>query len=150
VTGSRDATTVPGQALYLLNYTFIRQQALNLAERLLKDKKTQDELRIQTAYRLTLGRLASEKEIARAKAFLDEYESDYRNVAASSPKKKPTEPKKSPNPQKAKDPPANPDEADQTGEPIVEGDVHPKDARTAAWMAFTQALLGSAEFRYLR
>jgi hypothetical protein len=150
VTGSRDATTVPGQALYLLNSTFIRQQALNLAERLLKDKKTQDELRIQTAYRLTLGRLASEKEIARAKAFLDEYESDYRNVAASSPKKKPTEPKKSPNPQKAKDPPANPDEADQTGEPIVEGDVHPKDARTAAWMAFTQALLGSAEFRYLR
>ncbi len=150
VTGKRDATTVPGQALYLLNSTFIRRQSLNLAERLLKDKDTTDDIRIQRAYRLTLGRTPTEREIARAKAFLGEYESEYRQVAANTPSAKPNEAKKPIDPQKPKNPPANPDEADQTGEPIVESDVHPKDAHTAAWLAFTQALFGSAEFRYLR
>src|SRR5262249_42584763 len=33
VTGQRDATTVPGQALFLLNSTFVRKQALALAEK---------------------------------------------------------------------------------------------------------------------
>ena len=47
-------------------------------------------------------------------------------------------------------PPANPDEIDQTGEAVVEEVVRPRDARTAAWLGFVQALLGSAEFRYLK
>ncbi|HEV3438954.1 MAG TPA: DUF1553 domain-containing protein, partial [Gemmata sp.] len=150
VTGNRDATTVSGQALFLLNSTFIRRQALNLAERLLKDKDTPDDVRIQTAYRLALGRTPTDKEIARAKAFLGEYESEYRTVAADTPSAKPNEPKKPIDPKKPKEPPANPDEIDQTGEPIVERDIHPMDAHTAAWLAFIQALFGSAEFRYLR
>ena len=44
----------------------------------------------------------------------------------------------------------NPDDFDPTGEPVVEDNITPKDARTAAWQSFVQALFGSAEFRYLR
>src|SRR5262249_41729652 len=61
VTGSRDATTVPGQALYLLNSPFVRRQALTLGERLLAGSDA-DADRIRTAYRVALGRLPSEKE----------------------------------------------------------------------------------------
>ena len=50
----------------------------------------------------------------------------------------------------ADEPPLDPDQIDQTGESVVEDAIHAKDARTAAWLAFTQALFGSAEFRYVR
>jgi hypothetical protein len=46
--------------------------------------------------------------------------------------------------------PANPDEIDQSSEPILEEAVRPRDARSAAWLALTQALFSSAEFRYLK
>jgi hypothetical protein len=150
VTGNRDATTVAGQALFLLNSPFVRREALILAERLLKDQELSDTDRIHSAYRLALGRTPSEKEIERARAFLAAYESDYRVQQAANPAPKPIIPKKQVIPKKAKEPPANPDEIDQTGEPITETIIQPKDARTAAWLAFTQALFGSAEFRYLR
>lgn len=53
-------------------------------------------------------------------------------------------------PPKPGEPPFDPDQIDQTGEAVVEDVVRPRDARAAAWMAFTQALLGSAEFRYVK
>jgi cytochrome c553 len=74
VTGKRDATTVPGQALYLLNSPFVRKQAKTLAERLLADKAS-DADRIQKAYRRVLGRAPSAAETERGRAFLAEYES---------------------------------------------------------------------------
>ena len=40
VTGRAQVTTVPGQALYLLNSSFVRRQSLALAERLLDQKAT--------------------------------------------------------------------------------------------------------------
>ena len=46
--------------------------------------------------------------------------------------------------------PENPDEVDQTAEPIVEPLVRASDARTEAWLALAQALFGTAEFRYVR
>ena len=51
---------------------------------------------------------------------------------------------------KPKPRPENPDEVDQTGEPIVEPIVRASDARTEAWLALAQALFGTAEFRYVR
>ena len=41
----------------------------------------------------------------------------------------------------------DPDQADQTGIPLVEGEVVVRDARTAAWLALVQALFAGAEFR---
>ena len=42
VTGSRDATTVPRQALYPAESPFVRRQSLALAERLLGDTDADD------------------------------------------------------------------------------------------------------------
>lgn len=144
VTGSRDATTVPGQALFLLNSSFVRRQSLNLAERVLKlDEK--DDARIASAYRLILGRAPTDKEIERAKAFLGEYESAYRADPPPAPKVVPKPKDKGPKPV-----PDNPDEIDQTGESVQVEIVHAKDPKSAAWMAFVQVLFASAEFRFVR
>ena len=148
VSGTRDATTVPTQALFLLNSPFVRKQALSFAERVLTDKAATDDERVRTAYRLALGRTPSDKEIDRAKAFVGEYESAYR---ANPPKVAKPTPKKGPEPKKGPDePPLDPDQIDQTGETVVEDVVQAKDARTAAWMAFTQSLFASAEFRFVK
>ncbi len=150
VSGIRDTTTVPGQALFLLNSVFVRKQALSFAERVLKDKDATDADRVRTAYRLSLGRLPTDKELDRAKAFLGDYESAYREYLITNPPKAVPPPKKGPEPKKGNEPPFDPDQIDQTGEPITEASVQPKDAKTAAWLAFTQALIGSAEFRYVK
>ncbi len=148
VSGSRDATTVPGQALFLLNSSFVRSQSLALAERELKDAKSSDADRVQRIYRRTLGRLPTEKEQARAIAFVAEYESAAREeFRTAKPVAKKPAPEKS---RKAEEPPADPDQIDQTGEAVADDEVQPKDAKTAAWLALVQALLGSAEFRYLK
>jgi hypothetical protein len=149
VSGSRETTTVPAQSLYLLNSSFVRKQSLLLAERLLSENTATDPARIQNAYCLLLGRQATEKEAERALAFLADYESSHRALPVTDPKT-PTAPKKTVAPKKSAEPPPDPDQIDQTGEPVVEEAVRPKDSRAAAWLAFTQALIGSAEFRFLR
>ncbi|QJW98941.1 PSD1 and planctomycete cytochrome C domain-containing protein [Frigoriglobus tundricola] len=146
VSGSRDTTTVPSQALFLLNSSFARKQALAFAERVLKDPDTSDPDRVRAIYRLALGRTPTEKEIDRARAFIGEYESAYR----AHPPKSPTQAPKVADAPKATAPPINPDEIDQSGEVVVEDVVRPKDAKTAAWLAFAQAVIGSAEFRYVK
>ncbi|MSR55969.1 MAG: DUF1553 domain-containing protein [Gemmataceae bacterium] len=148
VTGSRDTTTVPGQALFLLNSTFVRRHSLILAEKLLADNTGSDAARIQAAYRRTVGREPSEPEIERVLAFLGEYESTYRDQRPVVPAK--PVPKKKVEPKKAVEPPFDPDQVDQTGVPVTLTSIQPKDARTASWLAFVQALYGSAEFRYVR
>jgi cytochrome c553 len=120
VTGSRDTTTVPGQALYLLNSTFVRRQALVLGNRVLADAVAGDVDRVRAAYRLTLGRSPSAKEVERVQTFLAEYEAAAREMV------------------------------NRPAGPLAEDLVRPRDARAAAWLAFVQSLFGSAEFRYLK
>ncbi len=106
VVGSRDTTTVATQALYLLNDPFVRQQAQALANKLILHS-VDEHGRIDLAYNFTLGRPATEKEVARAERYLKAYEADVRKEGV-------------------------------------------KDGYTVAWASFSQALLASAEFRYLR
>jgi len=120
VTGSRDATTVATQALYLLNDPFVRGQSLALAERLLRRTDLDDTGRLNLVYRLTVARAATAREIERARSYLAEYETASRAVSGSAPA-------------------AGKDKA-----------INPTEPRLAAWMSFCQALLGSAEFRFLR
>jgi hypothetical protein len=150
VTGSRETTTVPGQALFVLNSSFVRRQSLNLAERLLDTSDSSDEARVQQAYRRTLGREATKAEVDRAKAFIGEYESSYRDNLPPAPAVKPPVPKKKAAAKKEIEPPFDPDQVDQTGVAITKEAVRPKDPKSAAWLAFVQALIGSAEFRYVR
>jgi mono/diheme cytochrome c family protein len=150
VSGQRDVTTVPGQALFLLNSAFVRKQALALAERLLADDHATDSSRIATAYRLAFGRVPTSTELARAESFVSGVEAEFGTGPLLAAARVEPTPAAAIKPASAKAQPANPDEADQTGEAVVEEVVQPKDARTAAWMAFAQALFGSAEFRFVR
>ena len=82
VTGSRDSTTVPTQALYLLNDPFVRRQALAFADRLLKNTEQNDYDRVNLAYRLAFGRPATPAEIDRANSYLSDFEAISRDSFA--------------------------------------------------------------------
>ncbi len=150
VTGNRDTTTVPGQALFVLNSSFVRKQSLNLAEKLLQNSKSTDDEKIQQAYQLMLGRTPTEKELERDNTFLADYESAARELKYP-PKpsiKKANQAKQ--NAKKKNGPPANPDQIEQDTELSSDEDVLPKDGKTAAWLALVQALYASAEFRFVK
>ncbi len=110
VTGSRETTTVATQALYLLNDSFVRQQARALTDRLLELSVESEGDRVSEAYRLTLGRTPTAREISHSTRYLAEYEAAVRN-------EKP-QPKTNP--------------------------------KAEAWTSFCQAILASAEFRYIQ
>ncbi|MBC8326009.1 MAG: DUF1553 domain-containing protein [Verrucomicrobia subdivision 3 bacterium] len=65
VVGERTTSSVPTQALFLMNSPFVRTQAAAAAQRLLTEKLPNDPARIRQAYRQTLGRspTAREREI---------------------------------------------------------------------------------------
>ena len=56
VVGERTTSSVPTQALFLMNNPFVRQQAEAAAARLLQEDLTDDSARIAHAYQRTLGR----------------------------------------------------------------------------------------------
>ena len=150
VTGRRDATTVPAQALFLLNSSFVRKQALGLAESLLAQSKLTPPVRIAQAYRVTVGRNPSAVETRRVLQFLAQFESQY---AASAPRTQgPVVPSAAA--KVAESPgftlPADPDNVDRTEYIALEESVEPPTAKAAAWAAFVQALYASAEFRFIR
>lgn len=158
VTGSRDVTTVAPQALYSLNDPFIAGQSHALATRLLTDTKLDDPQRITAAYRAVLGRPATEQDRARVKSFLADYEASVRKTQNDAKKAKPTVAAgavavTAEKPNGAKNagpkPPPDPDEVVAEPDPI---EVAPPtlEPKEAAWTAFCQALLGTAEFRYLK
>ncbi len=150
VTGRRDVTTVAPQALYLLNDPLVRKQGQELAQRVLQDKQlTTTNARIERLYKLTLGRTPTTLEIARGKDYVTDYIAESKspgNAAASS---------ESPaaavdNNSSDEKPPGK-----QPAKPVKRKAAQPKaqakvDPRIAAWATFCQALLGSAEFRYLK
>jgi len=65
-TPRRGVTTTPLQALALMNNSFLQRHAGHLAERALKESANDLPRAIQTAYRLTLGRTATEDESKRS------------------------------------------------------------------------------------
>ena len=66
VTTLRNETTVPSQALFLVNSPFVRGQALSFARSLLADTSLDDAGRIDRAHARALGRHARPEEIAEA------------------------------------------------------------------------------------
>jgi len=153
-------TTVATQALYLMNDPFVRRQSLALAERLVGQAGLDDAGRAALAYRLTLGRSPTPAESERALGYLADYEVAARaapeaspeaagspTVAVASASKEPeATDKEKPRPAV----PVNPDEVIPEDGPVVEEVDRAGDPRTAAWASFCQALLGSAEFRYVK
>jgi cytochrome c553 len=68
-TGKRNVTTVPTQALYLMNSPFVLEQAEQAARRLLAECAN-DEARLDLLYRRALGRAPTSAELAAALKFL--------------------------------------------------------------------------------
>lgn len=98
IVGKRNETTVPTQALYLMNSPTVAAQANGMARRIMnRTEKTHD--RIRLAYELAFARAASDDEVSDAQEFLN-------NVS---------------------------EEKDTPGQ----------------WAVLCQALLASAEFRYI-
>ncbi len=78
----RHLTTVPQQALYLMNSPFLRDQASNLSARSDLIRVEQTEQRIDAVYRMLFSRAAEPDEIAVGKKF---FESSNSATATSSP-----------------------------------------------------------------
>ncbi|MEO1980193.1 MAG: DUF1553 domain-containing protein, partial [Fuerstiella sp.] len=70
IAGSRDVTTIPTQALYMMNSPFVVEQSREMADRLLTERDD-DTDRIDLGYWLALGRSATSQEIARSLTFID-------------------------------------------------------------------------------
>jgi hypothetical protein len=74
IMGKRDVTTVATQALFLMNNAFVMKQAEQLARRVLAQKGSGPAAQVDLAYRLTLGRLPTERE----RSDITRYLADYR------------------------------------------------------------------------
>ncbi len=72
VIAQREETTVPAQALYLLNSPFILEQARAAAQRILAARDLDDAGRIDLAYRTMFARPATQAETARALKYFAE------------------------------------------------------------------------------
>jgi hypothetical protein len=99
VVANRDVTTVPSQALFMLNSPFIYDNAAAMARRLLDTGSMDNQQRINAAYLTALSRPPTRAELARAESYV------IKQSAGG--------------------------------------------AADMAWATFCQALLASAEFRYL-
>ncbi len=84
--GVRDVTTVPTQALFMMNSPQVMQSAKNLAARI-SHHSDDDRERVREAYLLTLSRQPTTIEIDRALAFITETQNTLTNIE----KKKPDE-----------------------------------------------------------
>ncbi|MCU0702985.1 MAG: PSD1 and planctomycete cytochrome C domain-containing protein [Fimbriiglobus sp.] len=69
--GQRATTTVPPQALFLLNNPFVKAQADALAERLMAEKSPTE--RVKQLYRLSFQRLPTASEVERVSEFVGKY-----------------------------------------------------------------------------
>ncbi len=156
VTGQRNVTTVPTQALFLLNSHFVRKQAE--AEAVVLINASQDaEERIRIAYVRTLNRDPNATEIVQARQFLDQFREEWAKQQTTIASEHPPEV-------------SAPDylepetvDGDNSKPPFEYGDmleqnhltfndqvIHPATVDEAALATFVQALFASAEFQYVR
>jgi hypothetical protein len=68
VTGDRDVTNVPLQALYLMNGDFVQEQSAALARRLMREEETR-EGRVHRAFSLCFNRAPEPRELALVETF---------------------------------------------------------------------------------
>jgi cytochrome c553 len=163
VSGQREETTVPTQALFLLNSPFVREQSLLLAQRLLADRRGNDTQRIRVAFERVLGREPTKGEAERVKVFLAKYAQTW--ASGHPPKAQLIEASlaigSATASESSKDVTAGivrsdslgQDDPDDTSKQFADETpplVIPDTAQQAAWAAFVQSLYGSAEFQFAR
>ena len=156
VSGQRESTTVPTQALFMLNSAFVSREADAFARRLLAEKGHSDSDKIRLAWQLVLNRSPERGEVARSRKFIAQYALAYaktgplkptppeRLVAAVAETDKTADGKAKPTV------PVNPDDIDTTEVAVTEEVVQPGTSQEAAWLSFIRSLYASAEFRFVR
>jgi len=73
IVGKRDVTTVPTQALFLMNNSFVMKQCNEMAKRIVGQKELNQAGRVELVYSLALGRKPSEDERSRVARYLNDY-----------------------------------------------------------------------------
>ena len=81
----RDVTTVPTQALTLLNNDFVLKQAKHFAERVLREAGPEQDAQIRAAYRIALSRDPSRQEMELNLGFLEQQWALHARRGASDP-----------------------------------------------------------------
>ena len=151
VTGKRDATTVPTQALFLLNAAFVREQTLAFGESIARNRDEAEAETLTLLYRLILGRLPTPEESTRASQFLADYAAAFQEGHSTT-----SHPVVLAEARSAGDSsapivsPANPDDVDRSDALAPDSAIQARDPASAAWMSLVQALFASAEFRFVR
>jgi hypothetical protein len=138
VTGTREATNVATQALFLMNDVDVMKVADAFADKILAQKGSDDD-RIAYAFERTLGRKPSGAEMGNVRNFLDEFE----KLAAKNAKADKVERGLGREKRERRERPAEAPLATDGGE----SPLAPLDPHRAAWSAFAQTLFQSAEFR---
>ena len=72
--GRRDVTTVPTQALFMMNSPFVMQQAKSAAARLVDFMLASDEARIKRVYIETLGRTPTAAETKKSVEYIQSFQ----------------------------------------------------------------------------
>ena len=158
VTGKREETTVPSQALFMLNSPFVGNQSLYLAQNLLHEKHVSDSQRIQQGYEKVVGRAVTPQETASIKAFLLRYQSKWlpaHPVSSTSASLLATTTSNQPGVTAGIVRSDSLTQDDEVEDPKVgESEGYPRltanSAREAAWAAFIQSLYASAAFQFIR
>jgi cytochrome c553 len=176
VTVKRDATTVPSQALFLLNSDFIQSYSDQFAKNLASQSMADDREAIRVAYRRVFSREPRASEIELAERFIQELEAAYQqagpqaanagltpaaqseaidvvalDAAANAAANGGANAAGNGGANATVEPPvvAEADAGQAVAEPVAVTALS-RSAKQAAWAAFHQSLLASAEFRYLR
>lgn len=168
VIARREDTTSPNQALFLMNNSFVRTEAIHFARRLLASEGASDAARIRDAYLFALQRTPTDDEVRRAWSFI---EGQVRQLTKAqrpkvvvpdlSEKQEPARSEEEPSAENGEGAPkvrlipsqslradGSPAELVKRVENRVEVPV-PANPREGAYALFAQALFASAEFRYL-
>ncbi|MBX3742918.1 MAG: PSD1 domain-containing protein [Akkermansiaceae bacterium] len=147
VSGRREETTVPSQALFMLNSSFVRGQALALAGGLAAGDVPGEE-RVRSVFLSAYGREPHESELSAALALLEEFENAPHETLVA--RAEISESSDADRPIVADAQAANPDDIPRDDQTATEEVVEAGDARTAAWMTLVQSVFASAEFRFVR
>jgi len=134
VTVKRDATTVPSQALFLLNSDFVKQHAHQLTQSTFDLPTADDVQRVQVTYRRAFGRAASEQEVRQALGFIANFQSLYAQQAAVN----------------ANETATLGGTAETHEYQLVASQATADSYKLIAWETWHQSLLAAAEFRFIR
>lgn len=145
VSGQRDVTVVPTQALFMLNSSFVSAQSLALATQL---SGANEREKVQESYRRVLGREAQKSELQRDEKFLADYAAAWKPAATSSSTSKHAVAAEDDGGGKLPIDPA--DDVDQGSLIFDDAAQQPRNGQQAALAALVQALFASAEFQYVR